>query len=197
MQRIKCLLTIIFCAVPSLECIAQVHYFEDDRPWKTRAQDGPDREVDGWYYNLGTTGMRAELTASRPKHLLIKHVFAGSPADKQIQAGDYIIGIGGKAFETAHQNGYGEAVFGAKGPILDFANALESAQSSTGKGQLKLDIDRHGQYRQIVLDLPQNDGAFGKMFPSADAKSTRILEQLYSYLKPNPREKWFLGKPTT
>ena len=152
-------------------------------PLENRANGGPDREVDGWYYNLGVTGMRAELSASRPKHLLIRHVFSGSPADRQIQAGDYIVGVSGKAFETAHQNGYGEAVFGAKGPILDFANALESAQSISGKGQLTIDIDRHGQRQQVVLNIGQEDGAFGETFPTADAKSAQILEGLYSYLK--------------
>ena len=195
MQRIKLLITFIFCSVPALECISQVHYFEDGRPWKNRANGGPDREVDGWYYNLGVTGMRAELSASRPKHLLIRHVFAGSPADKQIQAGDYIVGVSGKAFETEHQNGYGEAVFGAKGPILDFANALESAQSISGKGQLTIDIDRHGQRQQVVLNIGQEDGAFGETFPTADAKSAQILEGLYSYLKRTQRKNGSWGSP--
>ncbi len=195
MQRIKYLITFLFCAVPSLECISQVHYFEDGRPWKNRANGGPDREVDGWYYNLGVTGMRAELSASRPKHLLIKYVFTGSPADKQIQANDYIVGIGGKAFETAHQNGYGESVFGAKGPILEFANALETAQSSAGKGKLIVDIDRNGKRQLVTLDVGQPYVGFGTNFPSNDANSVHILEDIYSYLQKTQRSNGSWGSP--
>ncbi|PHX76977.1 MAG: hypothetical protein CK544_05945, partial [Planctomycetaceae bacterium] len=55
---------------------AQVHYHDDGQPWKQRADSGPDAEVPGWFYNLGITGMRAELVADAPKSLLIRYVFA-------------------------------------------------------------------------------------------------------------------------
>jgi hypothetical protein len=61
---------------------AQVHYHDNDSPWGQRAQAGPDAEVPGWFYNLGITGLRAQLTADEPKALLIQYVFPGSPADK-------------------------------------------------------------------------------------------------------------------
>ncbi len=195
MQSVKIIIALMIGAIFSLESLAQVHYFEDGRPWTNKTSRGPDREVDGWYYNLGITGLRAELSAERPKHLLIRHVFAGSPADQLIQTGDYIVGAGGKAFQTAHQNGYGEAVFGARGPILEFANALESAQSSSGKGHLIVDIDRSGQQRRVVLKVGQDYGIFGPTFPTDDAKSAQILEDLYSYLKKTQGQNGSWGSP--
>ena len=43
---------------------AQVHYQENGSPWNRKANNGPDANVPGWYYNLGITGMRAELVAN-------------------------------------------------------------------------------------------------------------------------------------
>ena len=41
---------------------AQVHY-EKNHPWDQRAGSGPDAKVPGWFYNLGITGLRAQLVA--------------------------------------------------------------------------------------------------------------------------------------
>ena len=43
--------------------VSQVHYFENGCPWNQKAGSGPDSEVNGWFYNLGITGIRAELIA--------------------------------------------------------------------------------------------------------------------------------------
>ena len=40
---------------------AQVHYHDINSPWGQRADSGPDAEVPGWFYNLGITGLRAQL----------------------------------------------------------------------------------------------------------------------------------------
>jgi len=92
---------LLFCCSAALQ--AQVHYHADSRPWTQRARSGPDAEVDGWYYNLGITGMRVQLVADEPKALLVKHVFAGSPASQHVAVGDVILGAGGRPFERAHQ----------------------------------------------------------------------------------------------
>jgi phosphoribosyl-ATP pyrophosphohydrolase/phosphoribosyl-AMP cyclohydrolase/histidinol dehydrogenase len=110
---------------------AQVHYHEGGQPWNQRAGSGPDAEVPGWYYNLGITGTRAELVAEAPKSLVVRHVFAGTPASGVVLVGDHIVGAMGKPFREAHRNGYGEEVFGATGPIEEFASALEAAQERT------------------------------------------------------------------
>ena len=60
---------LIAMAVP---LVAQVHYHPDGQPWRQRAGDGPDAEVPGWYYNLGRTGLRVELVAEAPTHLVVR-----------------------------------------------------------------------------------------------------------------------------
>jgi hypothetical protein len=51
--------------------VAQVNY-KDQYPWSDRASSGPDAEVPGWYYNLGLTGIRAELVPDDPKVLVVR-----------------------------------------------------------------------------------------------------------------------------
>jgi hypothetical protein len=111
---------------------AQVHY-DGGSPWNQRADSGPDAEVPGWYYNLGLTGIRAELVENEPKALLVKYVLPKTPARKGIKIDDLIIGVDGKKFRKPHRNGYGMEVFGAQGPIEELAEALEACQSKSGK----------------------------------------------------------------
>ena len=69
----------------------QVHYHKDGRPWNQSAERGPDGDVPGWFYNLGITGIRVQLTADAPKHLLVKYVFEGTPAHEKVRPGDVIV----------------------------------------------------------------------------------------------------------
>ena len=46
--------------------IAQVDYREN-QPRSQRADSGPDALIPGWYYNLGLTGIRAELVENQAK----------------------------------------------------------------------------------------------------------------------------------
>lgn len=59
----------LFCLTVPL--YAQVDYQDKDSPWGQRADSGPDSEVPGWFYNLGITGLRAQLVKDQPKALLI------------------------------------------------------------------------------------------------------------------------------
>ena len=163
---------------------AQVHYHDSGHPWKQRADAGPDAEVPGWYYNLGITGMRAELVADAPKSLVIRHVFAKSPASGVVLVGDHIIGVGDEPFREAHRNGYGEEVFGATGPIAEFAAALEAAQGrdSATPGKLTLLIVRDGAPRSVTIAVGTAYGSFGKDYPANCAKSQRIVAELLEYL---------------
>ena len=45
--------------------VAQVHYYENGSPWNRKANSGPDSMVPGWFYNLGITGLRVELTSEQ------------------------------------------------------------------------------------------------------------------------------------
>ena len=101
----------------------------------------------GWLYNLGVTGIRVSLVEEEPTHLVVGHVFEGSPASRKVQVGDHIVGARGRLFEVPHRNGYGMEVFGPDGPILDFAQALEHTLGSK-KRQLKLK-EREKMHEQV------------------------------------------------
>lgn len=176
---------------------AQVHYHDNGYPWKQRAESGPDAEVPGWFYNLGITGMRAELVADAPKSLVVRHVFAGTPASGVVLVGDHIVGAGGRPFREAHRNGYGEEVFGATGPIEEFAIALEAAQSreSDAPGKLPLTLLREGKETQVVLDVGTTYGSFGREYPANCAKSDRIAAELLEYLVKHQGADGSFGNP--
>ena len=159
---------------------AQVHYFADGWPWKATTSSGPDAVVPGWYYNLGITGLRVELVETAPKELVVRHVFAGSPADGLVQVGEHLLGAGGGLFVEPHQNGYGMAVFGAQGPVGELAVALEAAQA--GSGELRLRVTDGTTPRDVNLDVGQTYGAFSATYPFACPKSETIRLELLDYL---------------
>lgn len=173
---------------------AAVHYHDDGQPWSQRASSGPDAEVPGWYYNLGITGLRAQLVADEPKALLIKYVFAKTPASGQIDIGDLIVGVNGKPFVDAHRNGYGMAVFGAHGPIAEFAEALEACQmapakgkaggagKAPGQGKLSVMVRRGTTTREVTLDVGKNNGSYAATYPDKCPKSERMVGEMLQYL---------------
>lgn len=186
-------LPLVLSIVPSLS--AQVHYHADGRPWSLRAGKGPDAEVPGWYYNLGTTGLRVELVADAPTTLVVRHVFDGAPASKQLRVGDRITGAGGHRFETPHRNGYGMDVFGPTGPIRDFADALEAALSPKAKGRLAVQLERDGETLDVTLQLDRDERPFGPGFPGDCAESTRVLARLLDLLAAQQRADGSFGSP--
>ena len=156
------LATILLVTAASLP--AQVNY-NATLPWGHTASSGPDAIVPGWYYNLGITGIRVELMPSAPRHLLVRYVFAGSPAAGIVQTGDVLTGAANQPFQNVHQNGYGPAVFGAQGPISEFAAALAMAQTTAGGGSLAVTIDRQGQTVQASIPVGTAYGDFSPTFP--------------------------------
>lgn len=188
--RLACLL-ILALAWPVR---AQVDYREQS-PWGQRADSGPDAEVPGWFYNLGITGLRAQLVPDEPKALLIKHVFAKSPAEGQVRVGDLIIGAGGAVFKENHRNGYGEAVFGADGPISELAAALDACQSADRGGKLALTLRRGEKVVEVTLDVGTKYGSFAPTFPKECRKSDLILSELLEYLVAHQHKDGSFGDP--
>lgn len=174
---------------------AQVHYHGNDSPCGQRADSGPDAEVPGWFYNLGITGLRAQLVEEEPKALLIKYVFPKSPASGYVDVDDLIIGAGGELFKEPHRNGYGENVFGANGPVLEMANVLEQCQSGDGKGKLSLTIRRGDETREFTIDVGQTYGTYSSTYPTNCAKSDRILAELLEYLVKQQSDDGSFGDP--
>jgi len=160
---------------------AQVDYGQVS-PWDQRAESGPDAKVPGWFYNLGITGLRAQLVADEPKALLIKYVFAKSPADGHVKVGDLVVGAGGRMFNEKHRNGYGEKVFGADGPISELAQVLEECQSADRKGKLPLTLQRGKDIVEVELEVGRKYGTYAPTFPDKCKKSDLILGELLQYL---------------
>ncbi|MHC4376839.1 MAG: DUF6288 domain-containing protein [Planctomycetota bacterium] len=173
---------------------AQVHYFEDGRPWKQTVRRGPDAEVPGWFLNLGPTGLRAELLPDAPLHLGVRHVFADTPGHGLVRVGDRLIGAGGRDFDAEHQNGYGMEVFGARGPMEQFAAALAGAQASEDK-RLSLSLLRGDERLEVSLQLPADSAAFAPTFPTACPKSERLRLALLDYLVAEQGEDGSWGQP--
>ena len=69
-----------FLAALAPTAAAQVHHHADGRPWTNRASSGPDAECDGWFYNLGVTGVRVKLVDAAPTELVVGCVLKDSPA---------------------------------------------------------------------------------------------------------------------
>ena len=137
---------------------AQVAY-EGGQPWNERAETGPDAQVPGWFYNLGITGMRAQLLPDEPKVLLVKYVFPKTPARSLVKAGDRIIGAGGRLFQHEHRNGYGMAIFGADGPVVELADALEACQGMSGTGRLTLTVRRGQETINVDLKIGKSESS--------------------------------------
>jgi hypothetical protein len=173
---------------------AQVHY-RDGSPWDRTANSGPDAQVPGWFYNLGITGMRAELVADDPKALVIRYVLPRTPAEGKIRINDRIVGVHGKRFRTAHKNGYGMDVFGADGPILEFATALEASLSEAGGGKLPLLVRRDGEIIEVELAMGTKLGSYADTFPKDCEKSERIYAFLCEYLVQQQRDNGSFGNP--
>lgn len=188
-------LLLVSCALTCPHLDAQVHYHEDGQPWKQRANSGPDAEVPGWYYNLGATGLRVELVAAEPRALVVRHVFAATPAAGKLEVGDLITGAGGKPFEEAHQNGYGMKVFGARGPVGEFAAALDACAAPGAGGTLALTLRRDSEVREVELALGTTLDAYGPSFPADCAKSMRVREALLDWLRANQRKDGSFGNP--
>lgn len=174
---------------------AQVHYHDDGNPWGQRTDSGPDADVPGWFYNLGITGLRAQLVEEHPKALQIKYVFDHSPADGIVIPGDLIIGVDGQPFREAHRNGYGESVFGGHGPVLELANALEACQSKDRQGKLPLTIRRNNVNQEVVIDVGTKYGSYAATWPYQCSKSDLILAELLSYLHEHQSEDGSFGDP--
>lgn len=184
----------LFHVCLTLPLEAQVHY-QNGTPWNNRADSGPDAEVPGWYYNLGLTGIRAELVENEPKALLVKYVFPKTPAHNNVEVGDLIIGVNGKKFTKKHLNGYGMEVFGAEGPISELAEALELCQGKSGGGKLKLMLKRGEKTVEAELKIGTEYGMYSSTFPANCPKSDKILKELLGYICKQQQENGSFGDP--
>ncbi len=177
---------------------AQVHHFPDGRPWNARADSGPDAEVDGWFYQLGITGIRVKLDDEHPTDLIVGHVFSDGPAEGRVRVGDHIVGAGGTRFEVPHQNDYGMDVFGAAGPVSEFAAALEAATDGSAKAALRLTVERNGREVAVKIPLGRVQGKaarFSETFPFDCPRTESLRSSLLESVAKSQRPDGSFGNP--
>jgi hypothetical protein len=159
---------------------AQVDY-DGTYPWSETTSFAPDNAVPGWFYNLGITGLRVQLNPAAPRTLVVKHVFAGTPAAGQFSVNDVITGVEGQPFTEDHQDGYGPDVFGGRGPLREFGIALDAVQGTDGT--LSVTRLRNGNTSNRTLTVGTTYGSYSPTFPVNCPKSDLILSQLLTYLR--------------
>jgi hypothetical protein len=170
-------------AVAAAPATAQVRYDKTSgKPWNEQAVEGPDGLVSGWFYNLGPTGLRAELVANEPTALVVRYVFPDSVASGLIEREDVIVGAGGRPFLVPHRNGFSMESFGGHGPVSAFAEALEACQGKKGNGKLALSVRRGGKIKEVSLAIGKNYGTYAATYPANCPKSEKILGELLDYV---------------
>jgi len=143
--------------------------------------DGPDyvqhqAAGNGWFSNLGPTGIRAMLTDEDGKvewqgtgiQYLVKYVFPGSPADGLIMPGDVIIGVNHREFQKVYTFGYWFG-FGYEGPLTEFGQAVEESEKHFN-GTLNLTVLRDGATINVDVQI-NSKGVFADTFPYNCSKS--------------------------
>ena len=149
--------------------------------------DGPDyvqhqAAGNGWFSNLGPTGIRAMLTdingltewQGQGIQYLVKYVFPGSPADGLILPGDIITGVNGRQFQKVYVFGYWYG-FGYEGPLTEFGEAVEESERDFG-GILTLIVERDGQSIEVPVQI-ESKGVFADTFPYNCSKSASLRRE--------------------
>jgi hypothetical protein len=183
----KKIIPLLALPLTSLPLAAQVDYNDEENlPWSRTTTVAPDSAVPGWFYNLGITGLRVKLDSAAKRTLVVKYVFAGTPAALAgIQIDDVITGVEGQPFTADHQDGYGPGIFGARGPISEFGNALEAVQGQGDDGILGVTLTRGGATDSVDINVGKKYGSFSPTFPLNCPKSDLILTELLTYLRQN------------
>ena len=155
---------LVIAACLSLASSRQVHAGPPDL-----TQGGKPDNNRRW--TLGATGARGWVWSTvaggggdsgDARQILVTEVAEGSPADGELQTGDVITGLNGRAFA-------GDA-------RRLFAQAVTEAEKEASGGVLSLVRWRAGQTRDVRLKL-QVLGAYAPTAPFDCAKTRRVLEQ--------------------
>lgn len=176
---------LIFASLASLLPLPGIE--KDNRGrWEKPINKGPDKEVPGYLINLGPTGARAILES---KSLIVKYLFAGSPADGLLELDDVITGVNGRPFEVAHTFGHHMTRMkqfpdiGYEGPLMDFGNAIEESEGKDGK--LTLSVTRNDKPIEVVI-LLEAIGTFSDTYPYQCKKSKILRDRASKYLSGHP-----------
>ena len=97
----RCLLFVVLACLFAAPASA-VYEKKDGFPWNLKLHGYHDRELaeklgEGFFMNVGPTGIRAQITHEHPSAFTVRFVFSNSPAAGKIKAGDSVLieGTGG------------------------------------------------------------------------------------------------------
>ncbi len=145
--------------------------FNINPPPPDLTKDGKKTDTPSW--NLGPTGMKGwiftrDFDTSEARQILITEVAKGSPADGLVAVGDVIVGI--------------EIVGICAGPFesdarVAFGKAITAAETTEGKGQLRLQVWSKGVTKPVTVPLKVM-GSYSETSPFNQCpKAKLIVEQ--------------------
>lgn len=194
----RCLLLFTLTLLIALPAAA-VYEKADGFPWNLKLHGYHDRELaeklgEGFFMNVGPTGIRAQITHEHPTAFTVRFVFSNSPAAGKVKAGDVIVGANGKYMTTAHQFGR-RTVTGWDGPMKSMAILIEDAQGKDGK--LELIVWPNGSKKdekkvEIKIAAP---GRFASTFPFNCERSDKLMIDLCDFLVQEYEREGNFGRP--
>ncbi|MBX2850902.1 MAG: hypothetical protein KTR15_04050 [Phycisphaeraceae bacterium] len=195
---IRCLLFFVLFCVVTVPASA-VYEKQDGFPWNLKLHGYHDRELaeklgEGFFMNVGPTGIRAQITHKHPTAFTVRFVFSKSPAAGKVRAGDVIVGANGKYMTTAHQFGR-RTVTGWDGPMTGMAKLIEDAQGKDGKLELIVwpnGVKKDEKKVEIKIATP---GRFSKTFPYNCERSDKLMVGLCDFLVQEYEREGKFGRP--
>jgi len=174
-----------------------------DWPWNLKLHGWHDREVaeelgQGWFLNVGPTGIRARITQEHPKYLTVKYVFKKSPAAGLVRIDDIIVGANGKRMNVAHYFGRGSRGRGTwEGPMVEMSKLIEDSQGKDGK--VEFIVWPGGDKSKETTVTVQIDpiGRFSPTWPYDCERSDKLMLELCGFLHSEHKREGGFGRPHT
>lgn len=178
---------------------AAVYEKQDGFPWNLKLHGYHDQPIadklgEGFFMNVGPTGIRAQITHQHPSAFTVRFVFDKSPAAGKIKAGDVIVGANGFYMTTAHQFGR-RTVTGWDGPMTGMAKLIEDAQGKDGKLELIVWPNGSKKDEKKVEIQIKAVGKFSKTFPYNCERSDKLMIELCDFLVQEYEREGKFGRP--
>jgi hypothetical protein len=194
----RCLILILLACLIATPAAA-VYEKQDGFPWNLKLHGYHDRELaeklgEGFFMNVGPTGIRAQITHEHPTAFTVRFVFSNSPAAGKVNAGDVIVGANGKYMTTPHKFGR-RTVTGWDGPMKSMAILIEDAQGKDGKLELIIWPKGNKKDEKKVEIKIATPGRFSKTFPYNCERSDKLMIDLCDFLVQEYEREGKFGRP--
>ncbi len=162
-----------------------VYEKKDGYPWNLKLHGWHDRAIaeklgQGWFLNVGPTGLRARITHEHPAYFTIKFVFDNSPAAGKIKAGDIVVGANGKIMTVPHKFGRRDPSW--QGPMTGMAQLIEDSQGKDGKLDLIVWPGGDKAKKKTVTLQIKPVGRFSPTYPFDCPRSDKLITSLCDFL---------------